>query len=245
MNKNEELDFQSSNFNVTTSNYYLNIEDAQSIYQIIKDLTDVLTYFQIPYYISSGTLLGAIRNKGILRWDEDADLQVLIESQNDVKNKVIPAMATIGYEVVWRYFGPKFYLKNGKNLKILGNVSDPWKFPYIDIFFVEKINKKIFFKSEEARNHYPEEYWEENELYPLKLYQFGPLLVYGPNDPIKYLDRSYPNWDKIGVIEVGHGDKVIVMNTELNDEDRKPSPWLKEMENRFNVSIDYIFSNNQ
>lgn len=43
---------------------------------MLKELVDVFERYNIKYYIIGGTLLGAIRHKGYIPWDDDIDLAI-------------------------------------------------------------------------------------------------------------------------------------------------------------------------
>lgn len=56
------------------------IEEKQKIiFEIMKDVDAFCRANDIPYTISAGTLLGAIRHGGFIPWDDDADLFMLRE----------------------------------------------------------------------------------------------------------------------------------------------------------------------
>ncbi len=46
------------------------------ILQVLQGVTQVLDELNIPYYMQGGTMLGAIRHKGFIPWDDDVDLGI-------------------------------------------------------------------------------------------------------------------------------------------------------------------------
>jgi len=51
---------------------------------------------------------------------------------------------------------------------------------------------------------WPNEYFLEEELFPLKRYRFGKVHVYGPNKIVPYCERSWKNW-KVGTPKLWRG----------------------------------------
>ncbi len=63
----------------------LTIEEIHSyLLGIAKEFDRICTKHNIPYYMIGGTMLGAIRHKGFIPWDDDMDFGVPIEYYKDL-----------------------------------------------------------------------------------------------------------------------------------------------------------------
>ncbi|PWH87000.1 LicD family protein [Brumimicrobium oceani] len=54
-------------------------ETQMALLEMAKDVDQLCRKHNIPYWISTGTVLGAVRNKGFIEWDDDLDLCFLID----------------------------------------------------------------------------------------------------------------------------------------------------------------------
>ena len=98
----------------------------------------------------------------------------------------------------------------------------------LDIFITKEENNLIKYISEKALNIWQNDYFTHTELYPLKKYQFENYVVYGPNNPIPYLNRLYPNWETKAIKTYDHivhePIKKLEFNINYNKSD-KPYIW--------------------
>ena len=153
----------------------INQEQVNKLYDMFSDLVSVLNKYGIRWCCSGGTLLGAVRNGGLIPWDDDIDI-------------------TIDREQVEYLFWLKHYVeikgrklvKVGKYIKLKeGNI-------FIDIFILDD-------------GKFPQRHWSsynftDDELYPTSTSKFGDIVVNIPHKYKEYLDRTMPEWDSIAHI---------------------------------------------
>lgn len=63
-------------------------EVQEIIWNIMKDLKPILEDCQFPYFMLGGTLLGAIRHKGFIPWDDDIDIGIPREEYEEFVNDI-------------------------------------------------------------------------------------------------------------------------------------------------------------
>ena len=173
-----QFDSQSLKKNIMPDMWYLHL------YQLMKNIHELFTLHKLEYWIQGGTLLGAVRHKGIIPWDDDIDINLQLKDK-DLFISLIPILEKLGYEISEVWFGYKIAHNE------VFEFGEKKGAPCIDIFFtIEKDNKIYYDKHWMQRDNEPI-YITKEELYPLKLYPFGESFALGPHNPTPYLNASF------------------------------------------------------
>jgi phosphorylcholine metabolism protein LicD len=167
--------------NVDALTPYNNLQDTVSI---LKQVTQILKDNNITHWVIHATLLGAVRNKHMLTWVDDADISI---HYND-----LPKLLSIEEELNRNNIG---IMKQKDRYKLYRLNS---MYPFVDVFPVIESNNKYIYENNIARETLKKEYFYKNELLPLQEYEFEDYYVYGPNIPTRYLDTNFKNWKNKG-----------------------------------------------
>ena len=157
------------------------------IKKILKHFHEKAQEHNIKYYISCATVLGLVKFKGFIPWDDDAD--VCIPSSE--VHKIEKAFANSPYKLIKFQYGYK-----------LASTTFPY-YPFVDIMVVDIdpevrepsyrfsypiIDGKPSFK---LCLFFPNKVHPLKMIYPLKLYKFEDFEVWGPNDVIGFCKQNY------------------------------------------------------
>jgi len=185
-------------------------------------LDEVFAENDIDYWIVTGTLLGAVRHKGLIPWNDGGDIQFC---EKDV-NKVLEIEGEFkkrGYQLLGMYGG----------YRLVPTVRPTRKhFPAIDLCPVKIEGSKIFpaWKEDKYWNYKIRNYFTHDELYPLKSMEFGPLKLSAPNKPIAHIRRYYgDDWNEVAYMIFDHHrwKKVSEVKTLLVN--RSPTDYDNEV----------------
>ena len=219
--------------NVSTSilTPYKNLQDTVNI---LKRVTSILKANNIDYWVIHTTLLGAVRNKHMLTWVDDADISI---HYND-----LPKLLKLEKELNKNNIG---IIKQDDRYKLhqLNSI-----YPFVDVFPVISSNNKYIYQNNIARENLSKEYFYKDELFPLKEYMFEDFIVYGPNVPTRYLDTNFKDWKNKGY-KTGwiNSTKTFIQPSTFDLKyNSKPYLWLnnnveatnyKKYKNEFNIII--------
>ena len=210
------------------------------LYQLAYDVHQILTSHDIQYWCNGGTLLGAIRHGGIIPWDDDIDIGMMLKERERFL-ELKDVFKKCGYSIVKAWFGYKiFYTK-----RTLTKGFD-YSYPNLDIFIYhmneQKNRYEMYYK--QARETWPNEWWFHDELFPLKALSFGDMELTCPRKCKDYFIRMYgKDWNKIAYREYDHEKEEFVtdekIKVKLTPSMRKPA---KPTEIRDRKCVEYCIA---
>ena len=200
-NKSLENYMSIDNLDVYTQDKYKIVYNA-----MLRDITDLLDSFNLPYWATDTTLLDIFGNKKIKK-AYIGNLAMLEENQNDLL-ALKTTLNQMGYNIVKYFGGFRIYPFNGVSIDdynveweadqtIEKDIEDRnffnYKEPFINIVFMRRIGDIYQFPNYYLRRTIPLQYYKINDLFPLKNYSYNNFTIKGPNNPISYLRNNYGN----------------------------------------------------
>jgi phosphorylcholine metabolism protein LicD len=155
------------------------------VYYLLDEISMEFDKNGVEYIMVGGTLLGSVRHGGMIPWDDDGDLCVLNKTPEEIIEILKPLKDKNILSRIHKY----------GNL-VISSVNN--QIGLVDIFFMKKTNSKYKFMYP-YNVKYSNEWFYEDDLYPIKKYIFGPLVLKGPNKYNEYLIRTYNKWEQEAV----------------------------------------------
>lgn len=113
--------------------------------EILLDVKQVCDDNDIKYMLSGGTMLGAIRHRGFIPWDDDIDIMMLRDEYNKFKDLFINSFSD-KYDLVEplsrdNYYNKmvKIYKRGTKFVEIPFAGADSPNMVFIDLFLIENV----------------------------------------------------------------------------------------------------------
>ena len=139
---------------------------------ILVEFDKICRKHNIPYWISGGTCLGAVRHGGFIPWDDDIDVDIMRDdflSLRNILKKELPANLIFQDETTDKFYYLKFAKIRDKNSyfddkEFSNKVKDHGL--YIDIFPIEKVPSfkiKAFIDFFYGRAFRRLKHWTENK----------------------------------------------------------------------------------
>jgi len=176
-----------------------NITKAQSnrLYKTMKNLHDVFLKNNMAYWVTGGSLLGAIRHRGLIPWDDDGDVCIMRKDVPTLRS-LIPWFEKQGYIIeegtVCDEDGEEMECTKKKD-------SCTWFLEHkspdslgVDIFVMDRLGPLITYADpywRTASNGGRTCYFLYKDVFPLIGQPFGNFWVLTPYNPVEHLNTCY------------------------------------------------------
>ncbi len=178
---------------------YTDPEVIRVLYQITKDAVDIFENVCLRYFAIAGTLLGAIRHKGIIPWDDDVDIGILEGDEFVLIEQAQPLLNTIGYQLTpWWFGGYRIHNTTGTPLESSKHEGVYCTFPFVDIFVMRDSHGVLEFSDGGAQQEWGHGIIKTENVQNTTPYQFGEFEIQGPAEPEQYLATMYgDDWNTV------------------------------------------------
>ncbi|MCP4727796.1 MAG: LicD family protein [bacterium] len=173
-------------FNLPNPNPFKSVwstEDKESVMRTLRNGMRILESHDIEMVAVFGTLIGVLRHKGLIPWDDDLDFAIRRDQKEllfSLKEEL--AYANIGLVNTGYADWAKLY---PLDRPLINNKDNPWSWPFIDIFFYDQDGEDITLSDGSKVS--------KRDFLPLKKGVFEGISVYIPNNPDKILGDKYGN----------------------------------------------------
>jgi len=202
--------------------------DIGRFYDMLMKVDTIFKKHNLQYWAQEGTLLGAVRHRGMIPWDDDIDIGIHAK-QIPLLREIEGALSDAGLEL--------FYYEAGEIYKIFPKDGIPcpkkdgcypWKYPFIDIAPLIEFEGKITYVRERWRKRLPGEYFLPEQLVsPLTSLPFGPTEIPVPHNYLDYIVRAYgEDWNESTYVRYDHKNEKYRKKIRVDLVDRSPPPYI-------------------
>ena len=149
--------------------------------RLLQRVTEVAASMGLALHLDSGTLLGHVRQGGILPWDDDLDLAL-----HDPSRVAELGARLAGVGLQWRHLGSETFMKVC-DPSYPNPSNQPWTWPFIDIFVFHQ-------EGDTLTGSWPTLSLPRAFVLPGRLTRFEGSTCWEPEQPLAVLDTMYPGW---------------------------------------------------
>ena len=122
-----------------------------TLLSMLIDFDEICKKYKINYMLSGGSVLGAVRHKGFIPWDDDIDIMITRENYEKflkVAEREIGDKYILVEPLTKNYFFkmPKLYLKNSIYSELAVGGTPDYHMIFIDLFIIEYVPDSYFLR---------------------------------------------------------------------------------------------------
>ena len=167
---------------------------VKHVYHLGRLIAKILHKHNIMYWVTGGTLLGCVRHKGLIPWDDDLDIVILERNEDNLlslhdvflENDIVLKESFSGYCLYHRTESVPSY--NPVDSDMLD-----YRLPFCDVFVMHENSElgRYELRNGRSRTLWKNEWYLKSSVEPLKEMLFGDFYLMAINEPIPYLHRTY------------------------------------------------------
>jgi len=195
--------------------YFLKPRILGGLHAVAKFTDTLLGRAEIDYWVTCGTLLGAVRHAGFIPWDDEVDINIRLE---DVARLIAlePEIRAAGFRLCPSRGGFK-----------IGHQNWLTAYPYVDVIVVALREGKLCpcyplgpdgECSFEVAEQWPGECLPEEMVYPLTRVEIEDLHLSGPGKTVEAVEFMYGSMARVQVPQGGY-------------------PWIPWIDNHYTDNI--------
>jgi len=182
--------------------------EVGKLYDLMMKVDCIFNNANIQYWATCGTCLGAVRHQGLIPWDDDLDIALFHDDLARVlalEDVLASYGLALAYHPVYDFY--KIFPVSGEEIFKGDGSKYPWKYPFIDLFFLEPFEGKYTYTGDIWKKSYCEKdfFWPDELTQPLQRMPFGPLSIPVSHDCVNYVSRMYGNdWKEYAYASYWH-----------------------------------------
>lgn len=184
--------------------FFLPLDKQEELYDVLYDAAAVLEEHGVTFWAMEGTLLGAIRHKGLIPWDDDVDIGITAGHRQKLANIPDSAWKKHNLQLARHWLGFKIFRRDGKHVP--DTLDWPYLYPFVDVFILQNDKGEWRFVHDPAEwkrrgvESWITQYVTDDELFPVQMRQFdfpgGKRQIPVPSKTRNYLDRVFTGWSE-------------------------------------------------
>ena len=171
------------------SPYMLKSKSIGDQIDLVKKSVNIFKLNNIQFWITCGTLLGAIRHNGLIPWDDDIDYQVPVTEEKKLLNlESSGKFKEVGMKLIEAGGGYKLCRDNWSRWPFIDLIMVAPREDRMDLAWPRNKNGSLSFSK---ASDFSQECYLKQDIYPLIEVPFNDIKIPAPNKSVKLIHQMY------------------------------------------------------